>query len=184
MKMTSSPSAADDVSPLMLRYDAASLRAAMMRCSPYVPVAHIISKAASLAKRASFARQGKHHSKKRDLADKSRVFAGGGGIGCLRATRCALTVPGLSFKAAILHRGMDWNLSRSESLFSAPFESLLLIQAKNEKAPVGCFPFFGGPGGIRTHDLRVANAALSREARLHTPENSPCRFCLCNYIVL
>ena len=69
---------------------------------------------------------------------------------------------------------MEWNLSRNESLFSAPFESLLLIQAKNEKAPVGCFPFFGGPGGIRTHDLRVANAALSQLS--YKPFIFNCRF--------
>jgi hypothetical protein len=42
------------------------------------PQAHIISEATSLPKATSFARQGKHHSKKRLLSvDKRRFFVGG-----------------------------------------------------------------------------------------------------------
>ena len=55
MSMMSPLPTADDVSPLTLRNDVASLRAAMMRCLPYVPA-------------------GTHHSKTRDLSAKSRVF--------------------------------------------------------------------------------------------------------------
>ena len=72
MSMMSPPRAADDVSAdveMMQRV----LRA-MMRCLPQCPAGHSISEAASCAKRTSFARQGKHHSKTRDLVDKSRVF--------------------------------------------------------------------------------------------------------------
>ena len=31
---------------------------------------------------------------------------------------------------------------------------------------------FGGPCGDRTHDLQIANLALSRVASLHTPKNA------------
>ena len=56
-----------------------------------MPQARIISEAASLPKAASFARQGKHHSKTRDLVDKSRVFDGGGGGSRTRVRKTFLT---------------------------------------------------------------------------------------------
>ena len=43
-----------------------------------------LPQATSCAKHASLARQGKHHSKTRDLVDKSRVFVGAGGGGRTR----------------------------------------------------------------------------------------------------
>ena len=42
----------------------------------HVPKARIISEATSLPKAASFARQGKHHSKSSDLVDKPLLFVG------------------------------------------------------------------------------------------------------------
>ena len=74
--MMSPPLAADDVSA-----DAEMMLLATARNDAmfalHVPKAHIISEATSLPKAASFAQQGKHHSKKRLLSvDKRRFFVG------------------------------------------------------------------------------------------------------------
>lgn len=80
MSMMSPPKAADDVSPLALRNDAArftrndAMFALCARRHTSLP------RATSCAKHASFARQGKHHSKKRLLSvDKRRFFVGRSG---------------------------------------------------------------------------------------------------------
>ena len=68
------PQAADDASPLSLQNDAARFARNDAMLALMCPQAHIISEATSLPKAVSFARQGKHHSKTRDLENKSRVF--------------------------------------------------------------------------------------------------------------
>ena len=68
---------------------------------------------------------------------------------------------------------------------SCRFSSLFSLLSSPEKAAMKAAFSFGGPGGIRTLDLRVANAALSRETRLHTPK-SRCqnRFALRLFMIL
>ena len=71
------PPASDDVSSQQLRNDVIrfahndAMFAFMCRRHTSLP------QVTSCAQHASFARQGKHHSKKRDLINKSRFFAGG-----------------------------------------------------------------------------------------------------------
>ena len=69
------PPPADDASPLTLRDYAARFTRNDAMLALCVRRHISLPQATSCEKHASFARQSKHHSKTRDLLDKSRVFA-------------------------------------------------------------------------------------------------------------
>ncbi len=82
------PQAADDVSAGAEMMLLVSL--AVMRCLPSCARRHTsLPQATSCAKHASFARQGKHHSKKLLLSEDKRSFFAGGG--CRIRTRVDIT---------------------------------------------------------------------------------------------